>query len=294
MNTCVTPLVLCLCLIQTSPTTQPNGPVATSQRSAERATAAASRSQKSPPSVGPELDLKVEFEPFDAAMVVFDPAANLVRRYQPAKCAERLSPCSTFKVPHALLALDLGVLSGAEHEMKWDGVRRWNEDWNRDLTLRDAMRLSALWYFQRVAPLIGRERMETGLKRLNYGNVDCSGELTQFWINGTLTISADEQLEFMNRLRTGELPVSPRAIEMTRELIIVRRDADIVIRGKTGTRAGGVGVSRADLGWFVGWAESKQRTLVFAANIRAEKDAMGPTCRDRVIRIVAEMLRATP
>lgn len=225
-------------------------------------------------------------------MVVLDPTSNTLRRYQPGKCAERLSPCSTFKVPHTLLALDLGVLSGPEHEFKWDGVKRWNEDWNRDLTLRDAMRVSALWYFQRVAPLIGRERMAAGLRRLNYGNMDCSGDLTGFWIGGSLAVSADEQLEFIDRLRRCDLPVSRRAMEITRDLIIVREQDGIVFRGKTGTHASGVGVSRADLGWFVGWAESKHRTLVYAANIRAEKDAMGPTCRDRVIQIVAELMKA--
>lgn len=87
-----------------------------------------------------------------------------------ARCETRYAPASTFKAPHAVIALDVGALSGPEHELPWDGKRRWVSAWNRDHTLASAIRDSVVWYFQRVAPQIGRDRMAAGLAQLDYGN----------------------------------------------------------------------------------------------------------------------------
>ena len=51
-------------------------------------------------------------------------------------------PASTFKIPHALIALETGVVADVDKEViRWDGVPREIEEWNRDHTLRSAMRL---------------------------------------------------------------------------------------------------------------------------------------------------------
>src|SRR5882672_11274171 len=65
-----------------------------------------------------------------------------VRRSPATVCAERLTPASTFKIPHALAALDAGVVSGPDHVFKWDGVPCAYESWRRDHTLASAMRNS--------------------------------------------------------------------------------------------------------------------------------------------------------
>jgi beta-lactamase class D len=112
-----------------------------------------------------------------------------VTRIHPEQCSKRLAPASTFKVPHALIALETGVLSGPEEVRRWDGTKHHREDWNQDQTLDTAMRRSALWFFQGTAKQIGRERMEEWLKRLRYGNTKASGDITRFWIDGTLRIT---------------------------------------------------------------------------------------------------------
>src|SRR5262245_58680018 len=40
--------------------------------------------------------------------------------YNPTRCRERISPCSTFKVPLALMAFDKGVLKDANSGFPWD------------------------------------------------------------------------------------------------------------------------------------------------------------------------------
>jgi beta-lactamase class D len=238
-----------------------------------------------------EINLSRYFAGFDACFVVLDVSENTIRRYNPRRCGERFAPCSTFKVPHSVIAIDLGVLSGADHKRKWDGVQRWNEAWNRDHDLRSAIRDSVVWYFQQTAKEIGPERMKTALVKLNYGNMDCSGPIDEFWLGGPLAISANEQLAFMNKLRLADLPLAKRAQEITSDLIVVDRAADRILRGKTGT--GGQN-GQATLGWFVGWLEAGERTLVFAVNMSAEQGALGPKTRDITRAILADLLPEKP
>ena len=69
-----------------------------------------------------------------------------------AECATRLSPASTYKIPHALIGLETGAITGTTIE-KWDGVRRPDQPkWNQDHTVFSSMQPSVLWFFQRMAP----------------------------------------------------------------------------------------------------------------------------------------------
>ena len=103
-----------------------------------------------------------------------------------AECATRLSPASTYKIPHALIGLETGVITETTVE-KWDGVEHPNQPkWNQDHTVLSAMRPSVLWFFQAMAPRIGAARAHEWLKRFHYGNTDTSGPITQYWVNGPL------------------------------------------------------------------------------------------------------------
>ena len=42
--------------------------------------------------------------------------------FGPEQCALPLSPCSTFKIPNALIGLQQGVVSGPDHAKAWDGT----------------------------------------------------------------------------------------------------------------------------------------------------------------------------
>ncbi len=102
-------------------------------------------------------------------------------------CATRLSPASTYKIPHALIGLDTGVITETTVE-KWDGVTHSNQPkWDQDHTVLSAMRPSVLWFFQAMAPRIGAARAHEWLQRFQYGNTDTSGPITQYWLNGRLS-----------------------------------------------------------------------------------------------------------
>ena len=137
-------------------------------------------------------DLADIFQGFDGTFIMYDEGADRYTIFNKALSETRLPPCSTFKVFHALIGLDSGVLDrdDARTLMKWNGKPSSIAAWNHDQTLASAMRHSVVWYFQRVATGIGEERMQRGLDRIGYGNRDISGGLTRFWLQSSLKISA--------------------------------------------------------------------------------------------------------
>jgi beta-lactamase class D len=137
-----------------------------------------------------------------------------------ADCSTRLSPASTYKIPHALIGLETGAITATSVE-KWDGVRHPDQPkWNLDHTVFSAMKPSVLWFFQRMAPRIGAERAHEWLQRFAYGNTDTGGPITQYWINGRLRISPDEQLVFLTKFYGGALPVKQDYVDRLREAML--------------------------------------------------------------------------
>ena len=215
----------------------------------------------------------------EGCFVLYDAQSDSYIRYNPGGCAERFTPCSTFKIANSLIALNTGVVTGPEFSLKWDGVMRPITPWNGDHTMRSAMSNSVLWFYQEIARRIGSERMADHVRRLDYGNQDITGGLTNFWVESTLLISADEQVLFLRRLWGNRLPVSKEAQRTTRNLILLSRNRDLIFYGKTGT-AGDAKADIARLGWFVGCVMDGERSVFFATRITGERDASGRKARE--------------
>lgn len=202
-------------------------------------------------------------EPHKFCIVILDLIKNHYERNDAERCAERLSPWSTFKIPNSLISLELGTVRDTTEVTKWDGVVRERPEWNQDQNLMTAFLYSAVWYYQRLARETGEKRMYDYLHRIHYGNEDISGGIDHFWLGSSLRISADEQVDFLTRLLQGQLPLSTRTIDQLKEIMVVSRTRDTILRGKTGF--GGPVGSR--LNWFVGYLERGDNRYIFATNI---------------------------
>ena len=225
------------------------------------------------------IDLSEFFAGREGCFVLYDAQADNYLRYNPQGCAERFSPCSTFKIANSLVALQTSVATGPEFSLKWDGVKRPIASWNQDHTMRSAMSNSVVWFYQELARRIGAERMAGYVRRLDYGNRDTSGGITNFWLDSTLLISVEEQVAFLRRLWADSLPVRKDAQTITRELMELSRSADgRILYGKTGT-AGDAKADIARLGWFVGCVARGERRVFFATRITGEREASGTQAR---------------
>ncbi len=235
-----------------------------------------------------EID-KVFLKDYNTALIIYNRSTGAVINADPALGARRLSPCSTFKIYNTLIGLELGLIKGADGPWyKWDGTNRQIEGWNRDLTLREAFRVSAVPAYQILARQIGAERMKKHVEQLNYGTKDVSSGIDVFWLpaagRASIMISADEQVALINKLLDGKLPFAEKNVAILRDIMEVAKTEKGTLYGKTGS-----GTNReGQLGWFVGFLEHGGSTYVFACNITGGEDPSGKTAR----MIVENVLRS--
>jgi beta-lactamase class D len=219
-----------------------------------------------------EPDYAKIFEGRDGCFELYDLQANkLVVRSNAARCAEQVSPCSTFKVPLSLMAFDAGLLKDESSLLKWDGKVTSRESWNRDQTATTWMQNSVVWFSQRLTPMLGMDKVTSYLARFDYGNQDMTGGLTRAWLSSSLKISPDEQLTFWRRFWREELPVSKHAFDMTKKITLVDTSpAGWTLHGKTGSGGAGHSGPNGDdtlsIGWFAGHVAKGDREYLFVVS----------------------------
>lgn len=180
-----------------------------------------------------------------------------------------------------MIALDSSVVRDENETIKWDGVMREYPLWNRDHTMRSAIQVSAIWSYQELARRIGEKQMAEMIRKADYGNMDTSKTLTNFWLGGSLKISPNEQVDFLSKLVQNQLPFSLHSQSVVKDIITLEKKDDYILAGKTGS-------DFINIGWFVGFIEKGDNTKVFAFQVRG-KGANGA----EVKKIAFEFLGAT-
>ena len=183
----------------------------------------------------------------------------------------RYLPSSTFKIPNSLIAIDAGVASGAEQRYPGPnpnylvgGSPFLPAACEGDLTLRTAFRNSCIPIYQRIAREVGRRTYRSAVRAMRYGNRRVgAAPVDAFWLEGPFAISAREQVDFLERMRRGDLPFSRRAIREVASMMVVDDRADVVLRAKTGYVFSTVPAR----GWWVGWVQRKGMVSTFALNL---------------------------
>ena len=107
-----------------------------------------------------------------------------------------------------------------------------------------------------------------------YGNRDIGGGIDQFWLTGNLRIDPVQQIDFVDRLRRGTLPVSTRSQQLVRDILTLTKAGDAMIRAKSGLL--GAEMGKPSLGWMVGWSEKDKPNTVFALNLDCANRAIFP------------------
>lgn len=171
----------------------------------------------------------------DACFIIRDHTHESVSFYNREKCLRRTSPASTFKVFNSLVALETGKAPDDQLVIPWDSVFRRHEEWNKSMNLREAFKVSNVPYFQELARRIGRDNMQHYLDTVQYGNKRIGDAIDQFWLNDTLTISADEQAGFLKRLYFDQLPFSERSQRIVRSMMLREQTPEYKLYYKTGT-----------------------------------------------------------
>jgi beta-lactamase class D len=233
------------------------------------------------------------FKDSEGALVIYDLKANTYGRYNKARCTRRFSPMSTFKIPNSLIALETGVLKDVEEIIPWDKKRdpakEWwvKFGWAKDHTLRSAIKHSVVWFYREVARRVGRSRMQKMVDAFDYGNKDISGPIDLFWLNGTIKISADEQVEFLKRFYLGKLKVSKPSLLQVKDILVREKTEAYTFSAKTG---GGAVKNGKAIGWYVGYVERGKDVYFFTINIDGPSYASVSGKRKKILRQVLKAL----
>ena len=214
-------------------------------------------------------DVKKYFDEYDVkgSFMVYDMYSGKYYYYDSARCFTRFTPASTFKIPNSIIGLETGVISDENYIIKWDSTKS-RETCDRDLTLKEAIKFSCVWYYRELARRVGAEKMQAMLNSFDYGNKDISSGVDKFWLEGSLKISQAEQIEFLKKLYNYELPVSKRSIDILKNIIVLDSTESYIMRGKTGWGF----EDKKDIGWLVGWIEKSDNIYFYAINIETDKD----------------------
>ena len=175
-------------------------------------------------------------------------------------------PASTFKIVNSLIGLQTGKITNDSMVIKWDGVKRANPDWNKDLTMYQAFRVSAVPYYQEVARRIGKDTMQFWLDSLSYGTKKIKTRIDSFWLDNSLKITPDEELGLVKRLYFHQLPFFETYEDMVKRAMLFEDNANYKLSYKTGwgnTEKGN------ELAWVVGWIEENKHPYFFVLNFES-------------------------
>src|SRR6478672_398598 len=106
----------------------------------------------------------------DGCFTMLNNADGEIKVYNIGLDTTRVLPASTFKIVNALIGLQNGAVTNEKMIIKWDGISR-RKEWNRDMDIREAFKVSNVPFFQEVARRIGRDTMKGWIDSLSYGNM---------------------------------------------------------------------------------------------------------------------------
>lgn len=186
-------------------------------------------------------------------------------------------PASTFKMLNALIGLEHGKVS-TDEVFKWDGKKRAFASWEKDMTLAEAMQLSAVPVYQELARRIGLILMQQEVKRVQFGNTEIGTQIDNFWLVGPLKITPIQEVNFVDQLSHQQLPFKHEVQQQVQNMLLIKEINGNKIYAKSGW---GMDVS-PQVGWLTGWVEQPSgKKIAFSLNLEMKKDMSG-TIRNEI------------
>jgi beta-lactamase class D len=204
----------------------------------------------------------------------------VIREYGP-HVNEPVTPACSFNIALSLMGYDAGILKD-DKTPTWnfeEGYDDFSESWKASQTPQTWMTRSCLWYSKILGLQLGLKTIQRYLALLEYGNQDMSGGLAApgpnnpAWISSSLKISPKQQVDFVQKMIHGNLPISSHSIQMSKLLLFKEELPEgWKLYGKTGLGSilGEEGFL-LKIRWFVGWIENNNSFFPFAYQMREKE-----------------------
>lgn len=207
------------------------------------------------------------------AIIIYDLKNCHTFEHNPQRNLRAFPPASTLKIINSLIALETGAITDEIAVLTWDGITRTLPEWNRDLNMKEAFKVSGVWFYQVLARRVGYQRMHEWVAKVGYGdqNIGTKEDIDKFWLGEKLQITPRQQIEFLRRLYDGKLPFSQRSLAIVKDMMIREQTPEYTLRGKTGLLGFGENIT-PKIGWYVGYLEQGDNVYFFATNLDIGRD----------------------
>lgn len=218
--------------------------------------------------VSHEEKLKKHFDEYhtEGSFALYDNSLGRHTVFNEQRDTTRFSPANTFNIVQSLLALQTGRLNSDSAMIKWDGVVRSENAWNKDLNLYNAFRVSSIPHFEQLAQMIGKDTLQSWLDTLSYGNKNIGKNLTSFWMDNSLKISPDEQIWLVKLLYFKQLPLRKSVQDQVKRMMIQENNMKYQLAYSLGWGKTDKG---NEMGWAIGWIEENRHVYFFAQNFES-------------------------
>ena len=176
-------------------------------------------------------------------------------------------PASTFKIINSLIGLQTGKIIDDSMVIRWDGRVRGVPEWNQDLSMHRAFRVSAVPYYQEVARRIGKDTMQHWLDSLAYGTKKIKPAIDTFWLDNSLKITPDEQLGVVKRLYFKQFPFFDNYEQIVMNAMLMEDKPTHRLSYKTGL---GLKEDGTPITWVIGWIEENGHPYFFVLNMETK------------------------
>ena len=156
------------------------------------------------------------------------------------------SPLSSFFILPSLIALDKGIIH--QNQDSWASM---------DSTA----------YYQNIITQIGRQEILKTIDSINYGKGVVSANMNEFWKDGSLKITADEQLGLIKRAYFKELPFQKRSQEIFKKMILKEDNSNYKLSYLTAAD------STSTNTWVIGYEEENTHIYFFVLHTTSKTAA---------------------
>ena len=122
------------------------------------------------------------------------------------------------------------------------------------------------------------------IQQANYGQLRQPYNETEFWLDGALTISAEQQVAFLRKIVERKLKFKASSYDTLKKIMLSDETERYRLYAKTGLATR----NTPSVGWYIGFVETSDDTWLFALNLAA-RDAKDLPLR---IQIAKDALKA--
>ncbi|NQU86274.1 MAG: class D beta-lactamase [Mariniphaga sp.] len=185
------------------------------------------------------------------------------------RCNKSFLPASTFKILNSLIGLETDIITDENFIIPWDSITRQVPAWNQEHIMASAFSNSVVPWYQELARRIGVERMTLWVNKAGFGKMEISKEsLDHFWLYGNSRITPLQQMEFLEKFITNELPFSEKSMETVKKIFVIEKNDRYILKGKTGWAT----MDEKNIGWFVGYLVKGNSKYIYVLNVESENE----------------------